>query len=101
MMVKPSKNEAEYFARIEFQRKKEMEEEKQKKLKQEEKRRLKELHYMSCPKCGLGLIEIDYKGIKVDKCSGCDGIWLDAGELGKVSELEGTVLCKLFGVLCE
>lgn len=99
MMFKPSKNEAEYFARIGFQRKKEDEAEKQKKLKQEEKKRLKELHHMSCPKCGLGLIEIDYQGIKVDKCSGCEGIWLDAGELETVSKLEKPGLDKLFGVL--
>ena len=30
-------------------------------------------------------IEIDYKGIKVDKCSACEGVWLDAGELEAVS----------------
>lgn len=99
MSFKPSKNEAGYYAKAEFQRRKEAEEEKHKKLKQEEKRQLKELHYMSCPKCGMGLIEIDYKEIKVDKCSGCEGIWLDAGELGKVSKLEETGLYKLFGVL--
>jgi len=43
-------------------------------LAEEEKKRLKELHYMRCPKCDMELIEIDYKGIKVDKCSECEGI---------------------------
>lgn len=67
-------------------------------LKKEEKRKLKDLHFMRCPKCGMELIEIDYKGIKIDECSECEGIWLDAGELEAVSKLEKTVLDKLFGI---
>ena len=40
----------------------------------------------------------DYKGIKMNKCSKCEGIWLDAGELETVSKLERTGLDKLFSV---
>jgi hypothetical protein len=98
MPLKPSEQEEEYFARKEFERKKKIEEEKYKKLGEEEKKRLKELHYMRCPKCGMELIEIDYKGIKIDECSECEGIWLDAGELETVSKLEKTGLDKLFSV---
>jgi hypothetical protein len=83
---------------MEFERKKKIEEEKHKKLGEEEKKRLKELHYMRCPKCGMELIEIDYKGIKIDECSECEGIWLDAGELEAVSKLEKTGLDKLFSM---
>jgi hypothetical protein len=53
---------------------------------------------MRCPKCGMELIEIDYRGIKVDRCSECLGIWLDAGELESISKLEKTTLDKLFSV---
>jgi len=95
---KPSEKEEEYFVRVEFERRKKAEEEKQRKLAEEEKKKLKELHYMKCPKCGMELIEIDYKGIKVDKCSSCEGIWLDAGELEAISRLERTGLDKLFSV---
>ena len=98
MLNKPSEQEEEYFARIEFEKRKQIEEEKQKKLIEEEKKKLRELHFMRCPKCGMQLIEIDYKNIKVDKCSGCDGIWLDAGELGAISKLEKSGMDKLFGV---
>ncbi len=98
MPLKPSEQEEEYFARMEFERKKKIEEEKHKKLGDEGKRRLKDLHYMRCPKCGMELIEIDYKGIKIDECSECEGIWLDAGELETVSKLEKTGLDKLFSV---
>ena len=98
MVWKPSEKEEEYFKRMEFEKKKKVEEEKHKKLAVGEKQKLKELHYMKCPKCGMELIEIDYKGIKVDKCSECEGIWLDAGELEDVAKLEKTGLDKLFSV---
>ncbi len=98
MEWKPSEKEEEHFARLEFERKKKQEEQKHAKMAADEKKRLKELHYMHCPKCGMELIEIDYKGIKVDKCSECEGIWLDAGEFEMVSRMEKGALDKLFGV---
>jgi len=96
--MKPSEREAEYIAKMEFDRKKKIEEEKHKLLKEEEKKKLKVLHHMRCPKCGMELIEIDYRGIKVDRCSECLGIWLDAGELVSISNLEKGTLDKLFSV---
>lgn len=98
MSKKPSEKEEEYFARLEFERKKKIEEGKHEKLIEEERKRLKELHFMRCPKCGMELIEIDYKGIKVDKCSECKGLWLDAGELEEVAKLEKTALDRFFSV---
>ena len=98
MVVKPSKKEEEYFAQMEFERKKKIEDEKHKKMAAGERQRLKELHYMCCPKCGLELIEIDYQGVKVDKCSGCSGIWLDEGELAAVTKMPKTGLDKFFSV---
>ncbi|MFH1672042.1 MAG: zf-TFIIB domain-containing protein [Pseudomonadota bacterium] len=98
MVSKPSDKEEEYFAKKEFEKKKKIEEEKRGKLQEEERKRLKELHNMKCPKCGMELIEINYKGIKIDECSGCEGIWLDAGELEAVSKIEKTGLDKFFSV---
>ena len=98
MVVKPSEKEEEYFARLDFERRKKVEEEKHRRLTEEEKKRVQELHQMRCPKCGMELIEVDYKGIKVDKCSECEGVWLDPGELEAVSKLEKTALDKLFSV---
>jgi hypothetical protein len=98
MPVKPSDKEEEYFARIEFERRKKIEEEKLKRIVEEDKRKLMDLHYMRCPKCGMELSEIDYKGIAVDKCFNCEGVWLDAGELESVAKLEKGALDKLFGV---
>ncbi len=98
MPQKPSEREDDYIARKEYERLKKLEKEKHGKLAAEEKKRLKELHNMRCPKCGMELIAIDYKGLEVDKCSECEGIWLDAGELEAVSKLEKSSIDKLFSV---
>lgn len=96
MPIKPSEKEEEYFARLEMEQRKKREVEGQKRFAEEEKKRLKELHYMHCPKCGMELSEIDYKGISIDKCFHCEGIWLDAGELDELSSLEKSALTRLF-----
>ncbi len=98
MPEKPSEKEDEYFLRMEFERLKKIEQEKQAKLAKEEKEKRKSLHFMKCPKCGMELIEIDFKGIKVDKCSECEGIWLDAGEFEAASKLDKGGIDKLFSV---
>jgi len=40
----------------------------------------KAAHFMKCPKCGSDLEEIDFHGVKVDRCKGCAGLWFDQGE---------------------
>ena len=41
--------------------------------------------YMKCPKCGEPLKERSFQKIAIDQCTGCNGIWLDAGELEQVA----------------
>jgi len=94
----PSEKEEEYYARLEYEKQQKIEREKHEKLKTEERLKMKEVHFMRCPKCGMGLIEIDYKGIKIDKCSECAGVWLDAGEMEAVAGMEKSGLDKLFSV---
>ena len=95
---KVSESEEEYFARLEFERRKKVEEEKHRQMADAEKRQRKELHFMHCPKCGMKLIEVDYKSLKVDRCSACDGVWLDAGELEAAVVLERGLLGRIFGL---
>ena len=95
---KPSESEQEYIARIEFERRKKVEWEKQLKMAELEKQQRKELHFMHCPKCGMKLIEVDYRRLKVDRCSACGGLWLDAGELEAAVELERGLLGRIFGL---
>ncbi|MDM7917096.1 MAG: zf-TFIIB domain-containing protein, partial [Candidatus Eisenbacteria bacterium] len=37
--------------------------------------------WMICPKCGDHLEEVESDGVKIDRCEGCGGIYLDRGEL--------------------
>jgi hypothetical protein len=52
--------------------------------KEEERRRLRELHFMKCPKCGHDLKVEPVSGIEIDRCSFCEGVFFDAGELERV-----------------
>jgi uncharacterized protein len=54
----------------------------------EERQRRKESSFMRCPKCGEQLEEITFQEIQVDRCTGCRGVWLDPGELERVTENE-------------
>ena len=65
----------------------------------EEMKSHKELHYMKCPKCGMSLNEIEYKEGKIDKCTECDGIWLDARELEALLLNEKTLTENIYRTL--
>ena len=54
-------------------------------------------HWMKCPKCGGDLNEVPMDGVKVDKCSGCGGVFLDSGELEILTRKSGGFLKKMFG----
>lgn len=97
MPIKPTEHEDEYFARIEQEMKKKIEE-KKKGASKEEREKLRELHFMKCPKCGMDLIEIDFKGMKIDECTDCRGMWLDSGEFDAMAKIEKPVLERLFNV---
>ena len=101
MTKKPSEKEEEFFARMDFERKKKLEEEKHKRLGEAAKIKLKELHYMRCPKCGMELIEINYNGIHTDKCSECGGVWLDAKEFESLSKIDQSILDGLFRIFTK
>ena len=46
---------------------------------------------MNCPRCHIELRLDNYRGIEVDRCPTCAGMWLDYGEL---DQLEDTVFDK-------
>ena len=94
-MSQKNENEEEYFIRLEFERAKKVEEELKKKMLEDERNSLKKLHYMRCPKCGMQLVEIDYRGMKIDKCTECNGVWLDHGELEAIVNLDKSVISRL------
>lgn len=98
MGFKPSEKEEEYILRQEWERKKVAEQEKQNQLAKEEKERRKNLHHMKCCKCGMEMVSLEFKGITVDRCTGCEGIYLDKGELEAILDKEQSVIDRVFGV---
>jgi hypothetical protein len=53
---------------------------------------------MRCPRCDGSLKESKFHDVVIDTCDKCGGVWLDSGELEKLSEKEGAGwLSGLFG----
>lgn len=82
------KPEEKYFARREAETKRKLAEEKRARLQETERVGLKTLHWMHCPKCGLELEVVVFKGVQIDKCFHCGGVYLDNGELEKLTGTE-------------
>ncbi len=77
MDTKPSRNEDEYFAKLDAERIKEL----RAKLDAERVAAARAATLMKCPKDGSDLKEVAIGNVKVDTCPTCKGMWLDAGEL--------------------
>ena len=58
------------------------------KMKAEEQAPTEETSFLQCPRCNGILIETRLEDVKVDRCSSCMGIWLDAGELEQLTKRE-------------
>ena len=71
---KPSDNENEYFARRDAEWLREQ------RARLDAERAAKSTE-MKCPRCGSTLAHRGYKGVSLDSCPRCHGVWLDAGEL--------------------
>jgi len=84
------KKEEEYFLKLEADKLRKLAETTRQAKAEEELKKLKELHWMCCPKCGMELKEITYRGVEIDKCFSCGGVYLDDGELEAVAASEGT-----------
>jgi len=50
---------------------------------------------MICPVCDKDMIVVEYKGIELDYCTVCHGVWFDAGELGLLLKSLGVESLKL------
>ena len=90
-MVDDARREDEWFRRNEAElletartARLKREQERAAKEKADETKRLKDLHFMKCPKCGHDMKEETLEGVGVDRCSYCEGIFFDAGELEQI-----------------
>lgn len=91
-LEKPSDQEEEDFAQLEFERRRKAAEEERQRLEAEERQRLSDFHDMHCPKCGAELVAIAYRGIELDKRTACQGVWLDCGEIEQLGVPESGLL---------
>jgi hypothetical protein len=86
MPDKPSRNEEEYFARMEAQRLVQLKKSAEVEAQLAERRS----HFMKCPRCGADLQVEHYSGIEVERCPECSGLWFDAGEADRLVELNAS-----------
>ncbi|HUL58330.1 MAG TPA: zf-TFIIB domain-containing protein [Anaeromyxobacteraceae bacterium] len=82
---KPSNSEDEYFVREDAEKKRKLALQMKHQLQADEQRRLKDLHFMHCPKCGMDMHPVSLRGIDVDVCFSCNGVFLDKSELEHVT----------------
>jgi uncharacterized protein len=87
--TKPSQSEEEYFVREDAEKKRRMALQVKKDTAADEQKRLRDLHFMHCPKCGLKMQEVKYRGVDVDVCFACGGVFLDKGEIEHLEKQEG------------
>lgn len=81
---KPSRNEDEYFVRLDA----ELMKERRARLDQERNQQQQTAESTKCPKCDGTLMERELGGVKIDECTNCGGIWLDKGELELIQEID-------------
>lgn len=99
---KSSKTEDEYFAKEDAEKKKRLEQQLNQEATEKHRAQLKETCYLKCPKCAGDLNEILFRGVKIDKCADCDGVWLDDGELEKLAgPEEGNIVKDFLGMFSK
>lgn len=85
---KTKKSEDEYIARDEAERAKRLKEKLAGEAAEKKRQETLAVCHMKCPKCGGDLKEIGFRGVNIDRCTLCDGVWLDQGELEKLAGTE-------------
>jgi len=78
---KPSQGEDEYFAKEEAERKRKLALQVKREMSEAEAKRLRDLHHGHCPSCGQKMQELTLRGVPVDVCFACQGVFLSHGEL--------------------
>ena len=95
---KPSRNEDEYFVKMDA----ELLKQRRATLDAERAQQERSSHLNKCPKCGTDLTEREMHQVKVDFCPQCGGMWLDAGELDLVRDSRRSGISRfvddLFGI---
>jgi hypothetical protein len=86
----PSNTEDEYFAREDAEKKRKLALQVKREMQASERERLKTLHWMHCPKCGMEMHPLKMRGVDVDVCFGCNGVFLDQQDLAHFEKMPGS-----------
>ena len=81
-----SRGEDEYFAKQDAELIKQM----RAKLDKEREEAARKAAFMKCPKCGGEMKEEDRGPVKVDVCTDCGGMYLDAGEMELLAKVQSS-----------
>lgn len=98
MIQKPHEAEEEYFAKLEAEKKRKLAEKKRSELKTKEIETLKETHKMRCGGCGFELDTIVFKGMSINKCFHCDGVFLNKEAFETLCGQDNNVLTRLLSI---
>lgn len=90
---KPSRNEDEYFAKVNAELIKAH------RVRLDSARATQERTQFlnKCPKCGVELFEKEFHHVKLDVCATCQGMWLDRGELEMLSHVKRSAVSRFVG----
>jgi Zn-finger nucleic acid-binding protein len=98
--LKTNLAEEEFFAREDAEKKRKLALQVRLATELAERERLRALHHMRCPKCGMELQEVAYRGVQADVCFACGGVFLDQGEIDLVAGPEERgIMAGLLGLL--
>ncbi|MBK7974884.1 MAG: zf-TFIIB domain-containing protein [Deltaproteobacteria bacterium] len=96
---KPSHEEEEFFAQVEEEKIKEQGDHAALRQAAQQAEQLRLAHWMHCPKCGNELTETRFRGMRIDQCGWCGGVYLDRAEFTKLAGHGEGVLHAVLGEL--
>jgi hypothetical protein len=101
MSIQRSKQEEEYFARVEAEKRARLQKQARDAHAKERAEEQRRLHFMHCGKCGAELLSTHFNAVEIEVCPGCGAVLLDPGELEQLVGEERSslleVLAGLFG----
>ncbi len=95
---KPAREESDYFSKLDQERLAKLAAERADREATEAAERLRLEHWMRCAKCGNVMETMGFRGVEIERCPHCGGVYLDKGEL---ETLAGTDRSGFFGNLGE
>ncbi len=94
----PGSGEQDYFQKQDQEKMLRLAAEREDRLAAEAAEKLRLEHWMRCAKCGNEMETMPFRGVEIERCTVCGGVYLDRGEL---STLAGEDKSGVLGGLAE